>query len=95
MKWAIVYYAMITMPDGVVHQEISWSHTFQQHEQCIAMYGQYKRDIIEGIKDYTKRNYGETATVTELGCAHAAVEEINNSLNELTLKVPLYTGPKA
>ena len=94
MKWAIVFYAIFSYPDGSgIEEHISWGVTFGHHEQCMASYDKNKNLIIEGIHTFAKNHYGQEMTLVELGCAHATADfDMQDKDPQVTLKIPLYRG---
>jgi hypothetical protein len=94
MKWAIVFYAIFSYPDGSgMEEHISWGVTFGHHEQCIASYTNNKDLILDGINTFAKNHYGQEMTLMELGCAHATANfDVQDKDPQVTLKMPLYRG---
>ena len=96
MKWAIVFYAMISPIDGKDPIEhISWGLTFPHHEQCIMFYNQNKKDLVNGLTKYVEDTYSDPMHVTEIGCAHATANfdiAAEDRDPVMTLHMPLYYG---
>ena len=94
MKWAIVFYAILTL-NGETKEHISWGLTFNHHEQCMKKKKKNKEEIIGGIKTYAQNNIDPFASITELGCAHATADFENGDQEQtpmVTLKMPLWYG---
>jgi len=94
MKWAIVFYAMLTL-NGETKEHISWGITFNHHEECMDFYARNKNELLGGIKTFAKNNVDPNAVLLELGCAHATAdfEKSGEEQNPLvTLKIPLWLG---
>lgn len=92
MKWAIVFYALLTL-NGETKEHISWGITFNHHEQCMDFYKRNKNEIIGGIRSFAENNVDPDAVLIELGCAHATADFDNENEEPLvTLKIPLWQG---
>tara|TARA_B100000123_G_C25557060_1_gene352227 strand:+ start:385 stop:672 length:288 start_codon:yes stop_codon:yes gene_type:complete len=92
MKWAIVFYALISL-NGEMKEHISWGITFNHHEKCINFYEQNKTQILEGLRGYATNNVDPSAVLLELGCAHATADFTDATSDPIvTLKMPLYQG---
>tara|TARA_B100001287_G_scaffold222897_1_gene192126 strand:- start:2206 stop:2493 length:288 start_codon:yes stop_codon:yes gene_type:complete len=92
MKWAIVFYAMLTI-NGETKEHISWGIAFNHHEKCFSFYERNKDEIIAGLKSFAQKNVDPNAQLVELGCAHATANfEDDTQPPVVTLKMPLWNG---
>lgn len=93
MKWAIVFYAVMTL-NGATKEHISWGITFNHHEECMDFYARNKNELLEGVRTFAENNVDPDAVILELGCAHATADfENSEEQNPLvTLRIPLWLG---
>lgn len=93
MKWAIVFYALVSNPSGDIYEHVTWGLTFNHHEQCIEFYGQNQKDIITGLRTFLESKYEEPILLQEVGCAHATADfDKQDQHPETSLHMPLWTG---
>ena len=95
MKWAIVFYAFITVPNGEAVEHLSWGLTFNHHEQFIKFFEENEQKIIDGLNVFVNRHYKQPVTMKEVGCTHATADftQPEQERDPITsLHMPLWSG---
>ena len=85
MKWAIIFYAIFSFPNGDLQEHITWNLTFLNHLECKQFFD----------KKHLDQAYDVEAKVVEFGCARAVADfkqDTENRKAQLSLRLPLELG---
>lgn len=95
MKWAIIYYAIFSFPNGDFQEHITWNLAFQDYEHCKMFYNKNKSNIISGLESHLEQAYPDQTRVIEFGCAHAVADfsvEPESRKAKVSKRMPLQIG---
>ena len=95
MKWAIIFYAIFSFPNGDLQEHITWNLTFSNHLECKQFFDKNSVDIVQGLEKHLDQAYDVEAKVVEFGCARAVADfkqDTENRKAQLSLRLPLELG---